>query len=559
LAGQRAVLDRTSGVKLRIGLVVDSLELAAWKWRMVQKIAGSVCTELVLVFRLLPADKASGRNRTHRSFLRRLLDRAYEYWEARYECEPDAFASKNVMPLLSAVPVVRLPTLNVEDATGLESYDIERIRSAGLDVLINVAPQRLGNTATSLAKYGLWTIEHGDETRGFGAPPGFWEVFFGDPVTVTTLYSSTVSDKIPLSRTYSATDLTSTRRNNNARYWKAASLISRKLEDVYARGQGALIVKADAAGGKSNGFPGPSYAREPTTLELARFLGHRFRHALLSRVRELTTLPQWILMYRFADGAGVDIAQFKKLVPPKDRFWADPHVLYRDGNYYIFVEELLFQTSKGHISVIVMNEKGDCEQSVKVLERDYHLSYPCVFEAAGEIYMIPESADNQTIELYRCVEFPHRWEFVRNLLDGFAAFDATIVHHDAKWWLFANATEDRGACSWDELFLFYSDSLHGQWRPHRLNPVVSDVRSARPAGAIFTHEHALYRPSQDCSVRYGYRVKLNRITKLSADEYEETCETTIDPAPREGILGVHTYARAGALTMLDGLRPRWRM
>jgi hypothetical protein len=172
--------------------------------------------------------------------------------------------------------------------------------------------------------------------------------------------------------------------------------------------------------------------------------------------------------------------------------------------------------------------------------------------------MIPESGDNRTVELYRCVEFPTKWEFVEYLMEDVAAFDATVLRWGDRWWLFANIVENPGASPWDELFLFHSESLvGGTWTPHRLNPIVSDVRRARPAGAVIVHERALYRPSQDCSVRYGYAVNLNRITRLSADEYEETNVSSIVPDDRR-ISGVHTYARAGRLTAIDALQPRLR-
>ena len=43
--------------------------------------------------------------------------------------------------------------------------------------------------------------------------------------------------------------------------------------------------------------------------------------------------------------------------------------------------------------------------STIVLEKDYHLSYPFLFEDNDELFMIPETATNKTIELYKCEEF----------------------------------------------------------------------------------------------------------------------------------------------------------
>src|SRR5206468_2586273 len=130
-------------------------------------------------------------------------------------------------------------------------------------------------------------------------------------------------------------------------------------------------------------FPRRESYGAPATRELATFLVSRFTHALRSRFQEIVMLPQWILLFRFGEHPADSLRDFVPLVPPKDRFWADPHVIHRDGKYYVFLEELLFDAEKGHISVLVIDNNGVRGAPQKVLERDYHLSYPSVFEHAG--------------------------------------------------------------------------------------------------------------------------------------------------------------------------------
>jgi hypothetical protein len=551
------VLDRAGSLRLRVGLLLDSLEGPAWQHRMIQKIVQSSCAELSSVLLLhIPRDATVTRGSPGMA-LRRLLDRAYDYWERRYPCDPDACTPTDLTPLLAGIPVAHAYRGRDESLPHFEPAQIAYLKTMRLDVIVSLVEIDVQDDLRACTNHGVWELDHGDRQRRFGSPPGFWEIFFGVPVTQLSLYTvaGACAARADIARAYSATDLVTTRRNNNARYWSAASLLPRKLEHLAA---GIVHPRlASAAGNDALKMPRAA-PRAPTSTELARFISRRFWHALASRARELTTLPQWVLMYRLGNGPIEDLRGFQQLLPPKDRFWADPHVLYRNGKHYVFVEELPFATGKGHISVMVLNDQGKWEESTKVLERDYHLSYPCVFEEAGQLYMVPESADNHTVELYRCIEFPYRWEHMGNLLEGLAAFDATPVRHEGLWWLFASVAEERGASSWDQLFAFYSESLTGTWKPHRLNPIVSDVRSARPAGALFERNGSLYRPSQDCSVRYGYGLKLNRITKLRVDDYEEVCETNITPAAGSGILGVHTYASTAGLTVVDALRPRWR-
>ena len=217
-------------------------------------------------------------------------------------------------------------------------------------------------------------------------------------------------------------------------------------------------------------------------------------------------------------------------------------------------------TGKAHICVFQLERDGSHTAPVKVLERPYHLSYPFIFEHDGTLYMIPESEANRTVELYRCTSFPARWEFVENLLSDTSAVDSTVVRHDGKWWLLANVVETRGASNWEELCVYCSDALiGGNWRPHRLNPVVSDVRRARGAGAIFEENGRMYRPSQDCSVTYGYATRISRIEILTEEDYQEVEVASIEPHWDRRLTATHTLNYAEGLTMIDALQPRSRL
>jgi hypothetical protein len=143
------------------------------------------------------------------------------------------------------------------------------------------------------------------------------------------------------------------------------------------------------------------------------------------------------------------------------------------------------------------------------------------------------------------------------LLSDVVATDATLVRHDGRLWLFV-AIAVGGGRAIDELFLFSADSLDGEWEPHPLNPVVSDVRCARPAGRVFVRDGQLIRPAQDCSRAYGWRLVFNRIEVLSRDEYRERPIGAIEPAPGSGNLRTHSYDADGVYEVLDGFRMRPR-
>ena len=167
--------------------------------------------------------------------------------------------------------------------------------------------------------------------------------------------------------------------------------------------------------------------------------------------------------------------------------------------------------------------------------------------------MIPESSASKTIQLYRAIKFPERWVLEKILMEDIDAADTTLFFFRQKWWLFTNIKESDGCTNWDELFLFYTNNpLNDKWQFHPQNPIISDVRKARPAGKIFQNDDAIYRPSQNSAGRYGYGLKMNRILKLSETEYEEIEVKSLQPDWDKNILGVHSFNKEKNLTVIDG-------
>jgi hypothetical protein len=165
-----------------------------------------------------------------------------------------------------------------------------------------------------------------------------------------------------------------------------------------------------------------------------------------------------------------------------------------------------------------------------------------------------------TIELYEAVEFPYKWEHKLNLMENVSAVDTTLIYRDSKWWLFVGIAENQDVAAHNdsayntELCLFYSsDFATDKWKSHPMNPIVSDVRNARPAGALFEREGKLYRPAQDCAERYGHSVHINEVITLSESKYAEQAISSIRPEWDDKIDGVHTFAQCEGITIIDAV------
>ena len=148
-----------------------------------------------------------------------------------------------------------------------------------------------------------------------------------------------------------------------------------------------------------------------------------------------------------------------------------------------------------------------------------------------------------------------------NLLENVKAMDSTIFYKNNKFWLFANVVGIEGALTTEELFLFSSDNLlSDKWESHLNNPIVSDVRSSRPAGRLFWNNGKLYRPSQDCSARYGYSTIINEIEVFDEKDYKEHKVTSIIPNWDNKTVATHTLSFDHGLSVIDATvkrRKRW--
>jgi hypothetical protein len=260
---------------------------------------------------------------------------------------------------------------------------------------------------------------------------------------------------------------------------------------------------------------------------------------------------QWVLAVRRKTWESLNqrnSGDFRFVLPPRDRFYADPFLFEHQGRTYIFFEEYRYSAQKGVISCVRIDRSGSVSQPVTVLEAADHLSYPFIFEVDGQIYLMPESSRTGKIELYRSVRFPAEWRFDRVLIEQPGA-DATLWQQDGTFWLFVNLSAAVSGRLCEDLHVFFADSLDGEWIPHPRNPVVVDASGARPAGRLFLDGDQLIRPAQDCSSGYGGGIVLKRVLALSRTDYEEETAARIEPLP--GTAGIHTLDHNGDFEVVD--------
>jgi hypothetical protein len=502
-----------NGEPLRVGVVVESARVPAWVAWTVAEIASGDAWELaaVAVQGAAPGPSVGVRWADGSAY------RLYEWLDGRIFGRP------------AATRIVDLPP----GAAGLPE-------AAAVDVVVSFVPGGMGWEGPA-PPYGVWAVVPMDNGRPASAPSRFWDIRDRNEIATTTLVGLHEGDRRVIAECTAPVDPLSIARSRNAGAWAGALLVVRTLRAARL-GSGGEWPMSDPGE-----MPGPPTAAET----LAHAVSTAWR-GLRAKGRTLGFRGEWFVAVRAQPAEGALEGPPLALPNPRGRYLADPFPIERDGRHYLFVEDYSIAAGRAAISVCELRPGGLAGPLRRVLERPHHLSYPFVFTHGGAVYMIPETGEAGRIELYRAVEFPDRWTLERVLLDDVTAFDATLHAADGLLWLFAcvaGGPDDVG-----ELHLYWSESLHGEWRPHSENPVVSDPGRARPAGRLFVRGGELVRPGQDCSRRYGEAVVLNRVDVLSTVEYQETPVSRIEPSWAHGLERTHTYTFDSGYECFDGYR-----
>jgi hypothetical protein len=564
-------LQSTSGrPPLRIGLMLDSFILPAWIVSIVQHIRASnfASIELIVLNGTGKKEPAVGtraplpvrawRTISNSKRRRKLLYNAYTRWdEKKYRPAHNPFTPQDCTDLLSGTRQIVLQPQAKGFTHRFTPADVESIRSSELDVVLRFGFNIIRGDILETAKYGVWSFHHGDNDWYRGGPPHFWELVERHPVSGVLL--QVLSDELDAGLVLCKSNVAtfpgmSVTLNRVSPFWVGSLFAIRKLYELHNYGWEYL--KAHAVPNR----PAPGrdkIYRAPDNGQMVRFLAPRIARKLVQKVVNPEPVMHWKMAIRtdpsrfLSPGKAPDMEGFRWIEEPAGHFYADPFLFERNGSTWVFFEDFLYDRKKAVIACAEVLSDGRIGEVQRVLERPYHLSYPAVFQHNGEIFMLPETGDNNAVELYRCVRFPDQWQLEKTLFSGVPAWDPTMWSGNGRFWFFVTLLDPPAAGP--QLYLFHAGSLTGDWKWHPANPICSDERRARGAGALFCTDGKLIRPSQDCTVTYGYSFSWNEVTKLTPDEYEESQPVlTVLPDWAPGLEGTHTYNRTSTVEIVDG-------
>lgn len=551
---------------IRVGLVVGTPQIAGWQRFILDKISSDPRFACPLVIQVTGRADA-WRRRT----VWTLVD--------RIECELSRLAFHRGQLRLGARVDERtdLPAawtsatrLTVEahasdDGTWrLSDADLATIRSEDLDVIVDFGPFPPAGNLADAARNGLWRYSYAGGRLDRGGPPGFWDFYDHAPVTTATLHCIESGRRTVIAECAYRTFRFSWNENRRRLLWRSAWLLIDALTELARTGRrpadrGRRSKPLAIGSGRQDTLPGG--------LDCAAAVAKTISRLIVATKYYLVFDPQWRLYVRDGTAENANIAEFTPIEAEPETMWADPFPIRKNGKSYIFFEEYPFKSRKGIVSYLELPEtlNGSAERirvtGHPIIETPYHLSYPFLFEFRDEVYMIPETSENRTIELWECDAFPEGWRKKKNLFEGISAADTTLLHWQDRWWMFTNIDRSNSDDHTAELHVFYADDpIDGAWQPHPGNPVVSDARRARMAGGfIVTEDGRLVRCCQALGIYYGKAVVLCEVAELTETAYRETPFERIEPNWQPGVRRTHHFASRDGLTVVDGCWDSWKV
>jgi hypothetical protein len=536
---------------LRVAVLLDGPLVPSWVATVLEDIARSNFARVELAVMQRPAEAAAiGLSELLPALAREVYDRV----DRAVGGEQDPLLPVNPGAWLADVARLDVPAAG-DGELRLPPGALAELRRRGLDVILRLCAAVPRGEVLSVARGGVWSYHHGADEHPRGGTPFFREIAGGAATLDVQLevLAEEPGDRLVLCRsTFSAVGSMFVAHQRHAPFWETTHFVLWKLHELHERGLEHLRRQASPCLAPA----GVGRAPQPTAAEIARLVVPRVASGALRRLRGGPPPERcWRIALRrkarplFSEPGPGDATDFRWLEASPGRCWADPFLFERGGRTYLFFEDIAFDRAFAGIGCVEVLPDGTVGPRETCLDPGFHLSFPLVFEHEGEVFMLPESLANGTVTLYRARRFPDLWVQEKVLFRG-NAVDTAIWHEHGRFYFFTTLCDrsDRGM----KTLLFVADSLTGAWRLHPANPVSSDVRSSRGAGAVFRSGGRLFRPVQNCGPCYGYGLRLEEIAALTEERYEARPHCWLDPS-RLSIpaRGVHTYNRAGEIEAID--------
>ena len=233
---------------------------------------------------------------------------------------------------------------------------------------------------------------------------------------------------------------------------------------------------------------------------------------------------------------------------------ADPLLFTYQGDDWLFVEVFEKATHRGSIGVIDLSLPEEQRIPRIIIRESYHMSFPMVFEWNDEVFMVPETSENHSINLYRTKSFPYEWELVQSFPTVGLIVDSVILKKtDHSSTFLASETNPE-----NELlvrFMEYQISKHRSTFTYSITSHRSSHTYTERNGGVPLHKFDQdWMVTQNSSeIDYGVSISISSYEnqKLKQRETYDSNTLIIRGISKNSILGIHTYSRTTNYEVID--------
>ena len=524
--------------KIRVAVLTRGKSLEAWEVVALEKVKALPFVEIVLQVR-----DCSGQTNIGNTKKKSLFARFFSYnwsrlfwnrWFRKYGNVPATKETpvNGIFDNVLAIEVV--PELRGKFSQHFPASDIEKIKSKQPDVILRFGFNILRGDILTVAPHGVWSYHHADHEIIRGGPAGFWEYMRGEHHTGAILQRLTekLDDGIILRRGYWALVKHSFRENLDSLLMNSSGWIANALIEIHHHGMVRPQSPAVSSKAKVYKYPGNFRMIMFWNVLLGNKIAFHWNNLFSPETWQIGIVNQ-TLESVMSNGITGEIEWHS--APESDSYYADPFSIVNSDNTRTYICE--YFSGKDQRSRILIPASTVCYNP------GTHVSFPGIYSLEGVQYILPESSASGKCEL---VEFG---SLEPTIILNEPIVDPVLINHDNLWWLFGHKADDQNNAA---LFIYYSDSPKGEFHPHALNPVKTDIRNSRSAGEIFRFENKLIRPAQDSAVTYGKAIVMNEIVTLTPTSFEERPIKRIEADPVwEYDKGIHTINAHGDKTLID--------
>ena len=427
---------------------------------------------------------------------------------------------------------------------------INSIKDLKLDLMLRFGSGILKGDILNICKFGILSLHHGDNREFRGTPSGFWEVFYSTPSSGFIIQQLT--EELDAGKVlYRGNIMT-------ASYWlkNSANIHIKSMFFLYK------ILKSISANEslpqeESSVNVSEKLYRYPSLGTLIKYFIKVHVPALLIFLKGFffkSKKRRWHVSFIKTNNWDLDFSKAHTIHNPQAGFLADPFVIEREDQTFCFVEEFSYKTNKGKISTYLLSEDS-AKPLGTALEEKFHLSFPYLIEHDKDLFMIPESASNNDIRLYKNISFPNEWVLEKILMKNIDAADTVVFYQNDMWFMLTNICSSNFSDHHSELHLFSSKKLvSDNWSPAESNPIIFDSLKARNGGC-FAYNGQQYRVNQvHANSHYGKALQINAISKITPTTMIEKKIFSMEPNFFKNINSTHHYDKGKYFVVFDYAR-----